>query len=169
MAEARVLEANAFLRRYDALSASLQELDSQAEDCRAQTQDLLARRAQEQAQSAQAEEEVNRLDRHIAQLNESVLELTRQSQMHKGEGDLLEQRLASAASDLERLDGRKPAPTTRRAAWSGCAPKRMRPCRPSATSLPACRPSARPWRPAPGKRNRPCFPWKTRRRPPRAR
>ena len=58
---ARVLEANAFLRRYDALSASLQELDSQAEDCRAQTQDLLARRAQEQAQSAQAEEEVNRL------------------------------------------------------------------------------------------------------------
>ena len=104
MAEARVLEANAFLRRYDALSASLQELDSQAEDCRAQTQDLLSRRAQEQAQSAQAEEEVNRLDRHIAQLNESVLELTRQSQMHKGEGDLLEQRLASAASELERLD-----------------------------------------------------------------
>lgn len=33
-----------------------------------------------------------------------MLELTRQSQMHKGEGDLLEQRLASAASDLERLD-----------------------------------------------------------------
>jgi len=103
MRESRVLEANAFLRRYDALCQTIEELSAKARDCEAQQLSLSGQRQDAQAKSTALEERLLSLEAELNNLNREIVELTRTAQVHKGEEELSAQRITSCENELERL------------------------------------------------------------------
>ncbi len=118
MAETRVLEANAFVRRSDALDRNIEKLDGQSADCAAALEELQAQRTSTQEKSAGAESRAAELDGALSSLNQELVELTRRSEMLRGEGELLSQRIGSAGTELERLSAEEESARTQKGGLS---------------------------------------------------